>query len=717
MSKYNIFTQQIGNHIPKTIWDLEYLNLETTICPFPLYSITFPAGYPTSMTEDTKISKLSADIFLSGLNTTVVDNQPATRKVFVLPLQEGDPTKQHASLTTNLHFVMNSYPRLNTVIVPYRRCVLVHYFSSKRFQVYTIDECKDHETLVKSESTIRKAIIEAFKIARFHYDKKWQTYSERPLTEDVCLFLADDGYTLAEGEEAVLSSRNHITTVIEYDNCDTTSHMLLIAVNIMTDPNPKTQPVSDYHIFDVPNAEKHLIKMMSLFPKLLGNNSLRFLKLVTQLKMVKKNIYEDSEDFNYMDLSTLVWNEIHSHCTELCGRPPDGLDSIYDEEHIQIAMNPENFAFIEHVNLAVRSIVDANRNIEFQVIPILSIQPESLLLTQDENCLVSLDEKYQFEVGKVYGFFSQNSQGEHIYFATFQIVNKGIKTIKHPRGRNRIHFQVTIYDSLERVRNKNDDAQDEDLKAKCIIGYTKEKYEAALKHPKYIFYDNEKEITWFGPFFRSRLLPAVCNNLWKTENGVRSKVKLNQIQLYKGEWLQYWPSIIYQGFTCDNTCGANAFITCVLLMLGKDLSCSERILSHFQKYEDYHVYMTDIMLFAVGQYMKNNEFVIDFAGVKSNPNLVPDPIEPTNNKLLKDCDEFKRLCKLFEEKFNQEKILSIKELFGDDVASLFTSMISNESNGDNESLVCKFLSYLIHLCFYMIYISLVIAFHPPPLSP
>ena len=118
------------------------------------------------------------------------------------------------------------------------------------------------------------------------------------------------------------------------------------------------------------------------------------------------------------------------------------------------------------------------------------------------------------------------------------------------------------------------------------------------------------------------------------------------------------------------------------------------------------------MLFAVGQYFKNNRFVKDFKTYG--------PIaerEPTNDMILNDCDEFKRLCKFIEDKFNQEKIVSFKELFGDDVASLFSSMVSTESNDDKESLGCKFLSYLIHLFFYMIYICLVIAFHPPPLSP
>ena len=87
---------------------------------------------------DTKrkpLSHLNADIFLSILNSMARNRKPVERETFVLPLQIIHDNN-YIGFKNTLFQVLNSYPVLKEIYVPFENALLVINFTGGKFFYY-----------------------------------------------------------------------------------------------------------------------------------------------------------------------------------------------------------------------------------------------------------------------------------------------------------------------------------------------------------------------------------------------------------------------------------------------------------------------------------------------------------------------------------------------------------------------------------------------------
>ena len=401
--------------------------VEKEFYPYPLYHLTLPGNYfeKNGLWEDdlNKITKLKADTYLMGLNSMSQIEIPNDRKYFVLPLGEVDYALDSKSFENDLHMVLNSYPKLEDVLIPYRKC-LVHLFLKEGYFTYHSDIAKDFNEVM---SEIRTLILRAVRRDMFFRTKPWTRDELKPQVEGTIISMVNDQYSdllddtkglnnvnVAQGLSKKKSTTNVFVTLPNEDTCAA----VLLSICFLLKGNGTKLGSKGRELGSEDNNG-----YMSLFPSKLSLIVSHLLSAITDDKVLKGKI-NPSEGFNdELDQICLGNDNCCDTCEQLCGSIPKTLNNMFEGLEFVENTSYESFIDSDILTLAMKAILHTKGEKDCKMYPLMAEKTESFHsiahVVFEEKTLqqITFCSKLRVHVDKPMGIFLPNCELKHIVLA------------------------------------------------------------------------------------------------------------------------------------------------------------------------------------------------------------------------------------------------------------------------------------------------------------
>ena len=639
------------------ILNTEVPNYCTTFYPYPLYEITFPSDYASSRVHKESIEQVNdttANLFLCGLNCIVKETDPSCRKIYIMPLQDKDPF-QSKILTSSLHFILNSYPNLEFIIIPYLECIIEIRLNFGVFIFYSCTAYDDNVKKSKMEN-VRMKINESLSLNRWAYDMEWENKFHKPLTEGDAIYKCEDTHKgklkIASDNKnkspknATLNPKNKLNVWVDIDvgegdkdidvdkrDKDSLSCVLLIVANMVfgdhglarTKKN-RERTTLDFHKNKPKNAP--LVQLKKNFPKSLSWLAMKVLKNICSNEVVKRVVYDPVSD--HQTLYCYLCKENASYPTDKCGSTPRCIGDIFTQEMSKQMMNHEHHADLESIMLSSRAVYFNNLTKNLNVIPIF---PSSHIYFNSDRSLTEekvFDEGLKFQVGTKYCSFHWKEL--HIVY---------VEWLFDKRSNGKFELKVNIYDSLigedendDNILNYNKDL----LHSERVKAWKEDYLEGDVKDipdepsPAYFIDEGIKKKNtdhiWYTNLWTNKIYPQMKEQVFVDDK----KLKWYQIK-FSAHNISMKPSIIKQVHPGDNTCGYISFLCFIQRSLGLEVEPISKITKGFTNFEEFHSFFGVFIFRILSLYFNENDYEVRFTHL----------FEETKGSPLKDRENFPTL--------------------------------------------------------------------------
>ena len=621
-----------GDELLKKLRHCKNDNLRFCLCPFPSYLIEYPQGHKKSIQNDKDkqiISPLTANVYLSGLNCITKRYTPKEREHFISSVQNYDPFADSEKLTHVVHIILNSYPRLKNLLIPYdyrdEKYILVVRLHLKVFILYSSKELSGQEKQRKG-SVIRKALDSAINNdsnKRWHYDNSWDSKEMKPSTEGCCLSGERDEHSSKSGirkpfnfqspylSDNFDSMKNVFVDFSGPANVDYLSKVLLIVTNILfgEDGLDRTE-------LDCPNKDLNCYhrsissKMIGHLPKVLTLHTWDILCNYHETTQVS-DIYQDlAQKLFGRAKDSYLYNciEKDTFCSDKCGKLPEKYRLFYDAEDDKSLQNPDEFVQLEHLSIASRALLHFNRGVDFEVFPIFINEslPRTLIVDGylapefKEEIFKSnfLDDTFKFLVDQKYSSYLLNRTGDHVVYALFQIEKIGSMDSKLEGKESKQYvFHASVFDSF---RGSN--------KKKKIFGYDRDLIKEVNNQHKEMGNDTSWK-KWEEEYCNTLLTEIILPCMLKIGvHDCNETLSEDDVQVKK---ITCQPSVLKQVYNEDYTCGYSAFMCFVQTTLGKSIDDYDyQCLNQHKTFTEFHSTFGNLISKIIAHYLHDTNFQV-----------------------------------------------------------------------------------------------------------
>ena len=324
---------------------------------------------------------------------------------------------------------------------------------------------------------------------------------------------------------------------------------------------------------------------------------------------------------------------------EECGNLPSYIHAFFEKETIKSYLEPGERIDLDTLSISLRSVYYFNKkaNKPLSVIPLFLGAYSNKL----EECTRELDsrkeetktitlEKVSIKVGQDYVFIIPNGELEH-----FVSVKSTISNYYDGRLTKFYNVKTDVFDSAF------DAGGDNQTKLRIPEGELNEN----ASNKSLVPYVRSQELGFYYSMLKYSIIPSLADNL-EEKCDLMVDTSLNN-------------SVLTQVSPDDNTCGINAVLCCLLMMVGKQPNSNLHFYwNNFQDYHQYHKALMTLLFISIGCYFMDTKVELVDCQTDKNLGSVKD------NKNF--YEQFENLTNTWEETKNV-----LENVFSDDILSLF----------------------------------------------
>ena len=621
-------------------------------------------------------------MFLLSLNCLTSANTIGERKFFVMPLLGQDTFGDEHKISVKIHHVLNSYPQLDALFVPFAKALFVIHVKSCVLIVY-IDSSLQKEYL-KECKKMQQAVVMALSQEMFHYDKDWRNSEIRPLTEGFNLGSYKHAYAYLDDmrsktfitDSIKRNKKNHHCFFIEAGNDInfTKCKILLIVFNaLLGESNLRVN--CNWHTIQFHNFAHDGI---AIIPKVLSSLVNSIFSSVSNEEALFDQVYDPT--YRADETANTIWCKIHDEedtkkvdmGITRYGSIPKTFPNIYQESYIYDNINCEKFLDLEIVNFGIRALLHFNPDKLFRLHHIMVSSDELInVLYHLGNCnsnvpMYPIHSEFRAFVGAPLGFILPNpSVDVHHIVCARVVILKSESGCKKPYT-----LHGTIYDSWCGDKTDLNTFPYHEGDQESVSNYDK----AELKQLKALYND----------LIVKSILPKLLETL--TEPFTGDKINKDEIWVVKKN-VTISQSVFSQRILDDTSCGINSYLCFLCLMMNKTEDhwdgIRKQILQKWDNFISYRYFFTQLIFATVGHYL-----------IQLDISLFRKDTEEDLGKLV-DSEEFKAMYTQWgnvkEKDPSTNHILPVSQvlsklsdILGDDIAMLFSFLDPNNSKQQSE---------------------------------
>ena len=597
------------------------------------------------------LSRLNADMFLSLLNSMVSFTKPVERVTFVLPLQIIHQNN-YTGFGQTLFQVLNSYPVLKEIYVPFEKALLVINVSASKFFYYAHGKINDNQQTMKD---IRTRICNAMMKERFRAiwtEEIQATGDGNQLTEGIALKNAKDFYDryISDGVLAKYYC-DHSTLLTKKKKKKNDNYNVFCELSELQVDDFETNDVLLYQILlltehlticvnkDIgffigkqkqsSRSEDNIISLINMsYPHFLLLQG-RYIKAIYDDEKVKAQLNKPSYDMVDPDhiYQIVTFRECCNKCTIACGKVPYQIPLPY-KQLMTSGMSSKCKSDSLLLSFGLRCIYHYRSEENSNLIPII-LEEENLqdcvtfasrpLMKKKNAPSIQLYEGFEWDTSKPLGFLIPNAKQNHIVFLKVWI--------GYNEKKRQYTFNSVVYDTLyEKDKQKSP--------------YFFKTGDDNSGGNQYVSGDERK---YFQRFIFSCLKPSLINSISQNDKCFKSIEIKKNIKKMQHENLKLTYSILHQQSYEDNTCGLCSVIAGLLCIDGKDPTNGvKHMMDKFDTFIDFHKYMSILFLNCAMRYI--HEYGAKVGSICDSADDGNDVVNimPTNNFLL--CYEYLKVA-------------------------------------------------------------------------